>query len=472
MSGDPATLVLRGCDALVRPGDLRRDVDIAISGNRIATIEPTGAPLPAGAEVIDARRLLALPGLVNAHTHSPETCLRGSGEGLPLEPWLARMFGTAGVFDEDDHRACALAGALEMLLTGATSVVDHVWMTPPSAAGVDAVLGAYAEIGIRAAVAPLVFDADSTAELADALGVDVGGALLTDVGVLPVAELLAQLEDLVTRWNGAAGGRLQVFAGPCGPQWCSDELLTGLAEAAGRHGIGVHIHVLESPLQIHVCRLRFEDGPIGALDRIGLLGPNCSLAHGVWLDPEDVELIADRGAVVVHNPSANFRLGSGRAPIPELLGAGAKVALGADGSASSDNQVLWTQLKLAALIHNDGVLDRWVSGADALRMATEGGAAALGLSGRLGALEPGFLADVVVVDLLGDGLAGAQSLEAGLALSETGRAVRHVVVDGQVVLREGRCTTVDEKALVAEIESLLPRLDEDLAAVRAKAARY
>src|SRR5439155_27281597 len=119
---------------------------------------------------------------------------------------------------------------------------------------------------------------------------------------------------------------------------------------------------------------------------------------------------------VVHNPAANMRLGSGRAPVRELLDAGATVALGADGSSSSDNQVLWMQLKLASLVHNDGVRDRWVRGADTLAMATAGGAAALGLAGETGALEPGALADIVLVDRAGDGLAGAQDLEAGLAL--------------------------------------------------------
>src|SRR5690348_15563573 len=147
-----ATLVLRGCDALVRPGELRTDVDVLIDGNRIEGLTPAGGALPDGAEVLDARGLLAMPGLVNAHSHSPENCLRGSGEGLPLEVWLARMFGTAGRYSPDDHYACALAGALEMVLTGGTAIVDHLWMTPPAAPSVEATLRAYRDIGIRAAV--------------------------------------------------------------------------------------------------------------------------------------------------------------------------------------------------------------------------------------------------------------------------------------------------------------------------------
>jgi 5-methylthioadenosine/S-adenosylhomocysteine deaminase len=268
------TLVVRGCDALVRPGDLRKNVDLTIVGNRIQSLAESGRAVPAGAHVLEARGLLAIPGLVNAHSHSPENCLRGSGEGLPLEVWLARMFGTAGLYSPDDHYVCALAGALEMLLNGATSIVDHLWMTPPAAESVDATLRAYRDIGVRAAVAPLVFDADYTGELAAAHGFDLSGALFTDLaGVAPVSELQAQLEDVMSRWHGAEDGRLRVFAGPCGPQWCSDELLIALAETAVAHDTCLHIHLLESPLQVEACRLRFGTGAVEGLDRLGVLGP-------------------------------------------------------------------------------------------------------------------------------------------------------------------------------------------------------
>jgi cytosine/adenosine deaminase-related metal-dependent hydrolase len=444
------TLVVRACDALVRPGDLREGVDVTIEANRIATVAPTGDEPPSDARVVDGRGLLALPGLVNAHTHSAENCLRGAGEGLPLEIWLARMFGTSGPFSPDDHYACALAGAIEMLRTGTTAVLDHLWMTPPTVAAAEAVLRAYRDVGLRAAVAPLVFDCDATGELADARGLDFTGARLTDLAPpLPVAELVGQLDELLSRWHGAEGGRLRVFAGPCGPQWCSDELLLALADLAERHESGWHVHVLESRLQVHTNRLRFGTGAVEGLDRLGVLGARCSLAHCVWIDGDDVERIARTGAVVVHNPAANLRLGSGRAPVPELLAAGVEVALGADGSASSDSQAVWLQLKLAALVHN--LEERWVRASQALAMATTGGAAALGLRGELGTLEPGMLADLVLVDRTDVGLAGALDLEAGLVHSETGRAVRHVVVDGQVVLEDGRSTRIDEAAVLEAV---------------------
>jgi 5-methylthioadenosine/S-adenosylhomocysteine deaminase len=445
-------LIVRGCDALVEPGEVRSGVDIVIEGNRIASVEPTGRrELPPGADILPGEGLLAMPGLVNAHTHSPENCLRGSGEGLPLEVWLTRMFGTAGVFSPEDHYVCAVAGAVEMLLTGTTATLDHLWMTPPTVPAVEAVLRAYRDSGIRAAVAPLVADVDFTEALAVQHGLDVTGALFTDLAPpVPADEAQAQLEELLRCWHDRDGRRLQVFAGPCGVQWCSDALLVRLAESARRHDTAVTMHLLETALQDEVCRLRFGASALVGLDRLGLLTPRCSLAHAVWVDRRDFELLAERGAVVVHNPAANFRLGSGRAPIPELIEAGARIALGADGSASSDNQIMWTQLKLASLIHNgDG--DRWVSGAQALEMATAGGAAALGLGDELGRIEPGALADVVLLDQLGEGLMGVQEISAGLALSETGRGVVHVLADGELVVKHRHCTRVDEGGLRAAI---------------------
>jgi 5-methylthioadenosine/S-adenosylhomocysteine deaminase len=443
------SLVIAGCDAVLAPGEAPAAVDIAIAEGRIAWVAPAGQrPLPEGARRLEGAGLLALPGLVNAHTHSAENCLRGAGEGLPLEVWLTRMFGTAGLFTPEDHYTAALAGALEMLRSGSTAVLDHLWMTPPTVEAADAVLRAYRDIGIRAAVAPLVADTDSTGEFAAASGYDLTGALFTDLaGAQPVDEIVGQLEQLHGAWHGAEGGRLQVFAGPVGLQWCSDELLRALAASATRHGTGLTIHLLETRMQAEVARHRFGVGAVEALDQLGVLGSATSLAHGVWLEPGDFDLLADRGAVVVHNPSANFRLGSGIAPVPALLAAGVRVALGCDGSASSDNQVLWGQLKLAALIHNDDVRGRWVSSQAALAMATTGGAYALGAGDDLGRLAEDALADVVLLDAASDGMAGALDVGTALALSETGRGVVHVIVDGRLVIEDGRCLTVDEAAV-------------------------
>ncbi len=443
-------VVVRGCDALVRPGDLRERVDLVLADGLVEAVVPAGAG-PAGAATVDGAGLVALPGLVNAHTHSPENCLRGVGEGLPLEPWLLAMFAGAGAYDPDDHYVCALAGAVEMLKTGATACVDHLWMTPPSVEAVDAVLRAYRDAGIRAAVAPLMADVDCTPDLGAGYGIDVSEASFARrLRLLPAGELIAQLDEAMARWHGAEGGRLRLLAGPSGVQWASDELLTGLAAVARRHGAGVHLHLLETAIQDAACRLRFGTSAVAALDELGVLAADCSLAHAVWLDADDVGLIAAAGAVPVHNPAANLRLSSGRSPVPALRRAGADVAIGTDGSASSDNQVLWDCLKLACLLHNEREPAQLLA-RDALELATAAGARVLG-DVRVGSLEPGSVADVVLLDRGGPGLAGALELEPSLVLSDGGRSVRHVLVGGRLVVRDGRCTTVDEEEVLARLK--------------------
>jgi 5-methylthioadenosine/S-adenosylhomocysteine deaminase len=439
-------LVVCGCDVLVRPGDLRPDHDLVIAGGLVESIVPTGTAWT-DAETLEGAGLLAIPGLINAHTHSPESCLRGIGEGLPLEPWLLLMFGGAGFYDADDHYVCALAGAVEMLKAGTTACIDHLWMTPPALEAAEAALRAYRDAGIRGAVAPLMADLDCTPDVGAAYGLDVEEASFARrLRLLPAAELVAQLEELLSRWHGAEDARLRVLAGPAGVQWSSDELLTGLADSARRHGTGIHLHLLETQTQDAACRLRFGTSAVAALERLGVLGADCSLAHCVGIDDDDVELIATEGAVVVHNPAANLRLGSGRAPVPELLAAGAVVAIGTDGAASSDNQVLWDSLKLACLVHNESEPGR-VLAREALAMATDGGGRAFG-DQRLGSLEPGSAADVALLERASVGLAGAVELEASLVLSDGGRSVRHVFVGGELVVREGRCTRVDEDGVL------------------------
>lgn len=452
--------IVRGCEALVRPGDHRDHVDVVVEGGRIAALEPGGTADVSGADVIDGRGLLALPGLVNAHTHSPENCLRGMFWGLPLEPWLWRLYESSGLYDAEDHYTTALAGAVEMLKTGTTSVVDHLWMTPSSNDAAEGALRAYADVGIRAAVAPLTQDVEPTLELGAAYGVDVSGAPLTEcVRLLPAAELVAQLDELMRSWHGAEGGRITILAGPSGIQWASEELVQGAAEVARRHGSGIHMHLLETRLQAAMCRVRFGATAVEALDRLGILGPDCSLAHSVWLTPSDVELLGERDAIVVHNPAANLRLSSGRSPIPELLRAGVRVGVGTDGSASSDSQNVWSCLRIAGLLHNESEAGR-LSAHDVLTMGTTGGAAVVAREG-LGTLEPGAPADVVLVDRHGTGLVGAIDLEPSLFLSDDGRSVRHVLVDGRLVVEDGRCVLVDEAELVERMrEQVAKRLPD------------
>ncbi len=469
-----ADLLITGVDVLMAPGDLREGVDVVIRDGRIASIGPAASPgsaAPSGAAAsesaaasaiesasvrgateagsgpqttLDGTGLLAIPGLVNAHTHSPENPMRGLRDGLPLEPWLASLMEHAGPYSADDHYWCALASAAEILLTGGTSVIDHVGMTPIRPEAFDGAMTAYRDAGIRGGVAPLVSDFDATVALAADLGMDVGGlrALMPQqVPTLPTSEMLARTDDAIGRWHGAEGGRLHVLAGASGVQWASEELLGGMADLARARGTTWQLHCVETRIQAAACRLRFGKSGLAALDDLGGLGPETSLAHCVWIEPSDIDLIAARGATVVHNPAANQRLRSGRAPIAALLAAGAHVGIGTDGAASGDDQSAWIATRLAALIHRDPD-EPWVSSDDALAMATSGGAHALGVPG-LGTLEPGAPADLTLVDRRGLGLAGSYELEASLVWSESGPGVTHVIVAGEVVVRDGAPTRFD-----------------------------
>lgn len=458
-------LLIGNCDLLSASGEVRTGVDLLVSDGRIKSITDHATDRPDAGTVVDASGLLAIPGLVNAHTHSPENCLRGIGEGLGLEPWLLLMFQTSGLYTPEDHYACALAGAVEMLELGITSVVDHLWMTPPSFEAVDGAMRAYRDVGIRATVAPLMNDHDFTTDLAASRGYDLGkGALGENVPLMPREATTEVLSASIDAWHGSENGRLRLLAGPGGIQWASDEFLVGLAEVARASGAGIHVHNLETRLQRAVCLERFGGSPIEALARLGVLGPDCSLPHSIHLDSRDIELLADSGAVPVHNPAANLRLGSGRAPITQLIEQGVDVALGTDGAASSDNQNLWEALRLATLIHNDSKSSRWLTSEHTFPMATRNGAAVVGRPGELGVLETGALADITLLRQDGDGLAGAVDPVPGLSLSESGRSTVHVFVEGRQVVRDGSCTTVDtavaRRAVVEQVRKRRAGLKE------------
>lgn len=455
MSASPtaADLVITDLDVLARPGDLREGVDLVIADGRIEGIVAAPSPVrEVAAATIDGAGLLATPGLVNAHTHSAENPMRGLADGYALEPWLATLMASGGLYSAEDHYWCALASAAEILLNGGTAVIDHLVMTPISADSFDGAMRAYRDSGIRGGVAPLLSDDDATVALAADLGMDVEGLQVLmpeQKPLLSTQEMLDRTADAISRWHGAEGGRLHLLGGASGVQWAGEELIGGMAALARKTGTTMQLHCVETRVQAAACRLKYGKTAVEALAAMDALGPEVSLAHCVWIEEGDIGLIADSGAVVVHNPAANQRLRSGRAPIAPLLAAGAKVGIGTDGAASGDDQNAWIAMRLAALIHRDPA-EPWVTSEDAITMATSGGANALGVPG-LGTLEVGAPADLALLDRRGPGLAGTRELEAALVWSESGGDVRHVLVGGEVVVRDGRPTRFDLDELTAQI---------------------
>jgi cytosine/adenosine deaminase-related metal-dependent hydrolase len=464
-------LLIEHCDVL-RPGALRNtlpDQSILVDGARIrlidspAEVERQITPaLRAEMTVIDGHHLLAMPGLISAHTHSPENFLRGATERMPLEPWLVWLYGSCGQQTARDHYLCAAMSAIEMLLSGCTGTLDHLWHGGPwKVEYLEGAMQAYRDSGMRATVAPLYDDHDYVLDAADALGHNLrtsvygvahGGSDAQRAALL--RDNLDLFDDWMTDWHGEADGRLQTFLGPAAGQLVTAECLHMSLDLARKHGAGMHMHCVETRVQDY-CIRRAHEGrtAIHWMHDEGLLGSDVSLPHSVWIrSADDLGRLADSGAIPVHNPAANLKLGSGLMALREMLDQGITVALGVDGACSNDNQNLLESVKLAALIHNlkDPDPRTWISAREAVGLATHGGAAALLMRNELGDLQPGYRADIVLLDQHRPVVSPWNDAYGMLAYCELGQSVRHVIVNGEVVVRDGKLLTLDVDAIAQE----------------------
>jgi 5-methylthioadenosine/S-adenosylhomocysteine deaminase len=264
-----------------------------------------------------------------------------------------------------------------------------------------------------------------------------------------------------------------VALAPAGPQRCTDELLRAFAEVSRAEQRVVHSHILETKVQAVSAREFWGKSMIAHLKDIGLLSPRLTVIHAVWLSREDIAMVAEAGATVAHNPICNLKLRSGVAPVREYLAAGVTVALGTDNPSANDSSNLFDSVKFAALLqHLDGPTPRAGSPArTALRMATAGGARSMGLADEIGALEPGRRADLLVLDLDGFGYLPFNDAVRQVVYTETGGSVRTVLVNGRVVIDDGRLTTLDLAALREEAREIGQKVLADNRAVRERAER-
>jgi len=240
------------------------------------------------------------------------------------------------------------------------------------------------------------------------------------------------------------------------------ELLTGAAELARKKNLPFHIHLAETKAQAVMGKQLYGTSLLQHLASLGVLRPNLSLAHSIWIDPADIELFAKSGATPVHNPASNLRIGSGLAKVKEFLAAGVKVGLGTDGSASNDGQNMFDALRLVALIHNQAGTDfnEWVTPVQALAMATRNGARAFGLNA--GALAPGKLADLVLLRRDTPAFTPLNDVMGQLVFCENGSGVDSVIVNGEVVVEGGRLTKVEEQEVLKLAEHARARLDASI----------
>lgn len=434
----------------------RNGVDICIEGQRISSVTPHREFDPEGFdEVIDGRNRLVIPGLVNAHSHSPETLGRASHDRLPLEPWLVYMMNAMGRYTPREHYLAAMLGAIETLKSGATSILDHLTLPGGWTNEVlDAVMQAYQDVGIRANVAPLFPDPTGIIEqneMARRFEAKVIGA--EDVVLPTIKEQEAIFRSFHKSWEGQGDGRLHTCIGPGGIQWVSAPYLHFVMDLASELDMGVHSHLMETRVQDQTARSLFNGRTaVEFLVDERLMSPRLSLPHSIWLTDKDVRLIAEHGAVPVHNPAANMRLGSGFSPICKFWEAGCIPALGANGSMSSDHQNMMVVMHLAAQIHNCTYDNpqKWVSSVEVFDMATLGGARAMRLEGSIGKIQSGYLADLSILNLDSPAMCPMNNAFHSLCYTAPSSSVTYVIVNGNFAVRGGVVLGVDEKAIYAE----------------------
>jgi cytosine/adenosine deaminase-related metal-dependent hydrolase len=429
--------------------------DIAIEGDRITAVEPSGRIQAAGASIIDANDMLAIPGLVSAHYHSHDTLLKGCFAPMPLEAWLLHAVPpNYAQRSREEIRARVLIGALEALKSGITTLQDMATVHPFDPGEVDTILQAYDDIGIRCVFALQVGDVPGSRPL----------PFLE--GRLPAAphrsarELIARIDGERRRTEGRYR-RITWGLGPATPEICSEEYLGLLAELSEREQLPVFCHVYESKGNTAIARKHYkrdEGSLVHHLKRVGLLNERFTLAHGVWLKRDEIDEVAAAGAHVALNPVSNLKTRSGVAPVRSYLDAGVKLALGTDNSSCSDVQNLFQAMKMFALLCGDAK--------QALVAATAGSAQAIGLGAEIGRIAAGRKADLTLLSLRDPAFAPLNDAVRQLVYTEPGRSVRHVIVDGRLVIEHGRAVMLDEDALYADIERLMPTLLRDLEAIR------
>lgn len=379
-------------------------------------------------EVIDARGHIVLPGLVNAHVHCGDLLFRGLVEDLPLEPWLQRLWRVERRFITRDNVERAVRLALAEMIRGGTTAALDMFFFP------DAAAEAASEIGFRLLTGPVLLEPENPE------------------GRSPEGQLEAA-RDFLDRWRDPP--LVVPCVQPHNALTVAPERMRAARELADEFGVLLHTHCSETRAEVEETTRRFGRRPVAHLEAIGVLEGPTVLAHCVHLSEEDVEILARRGAVPVHNPLSNLKLGSGIAPLPQLEDAGVPVLLGTDGPVSSNDLDLWTAMRFTALlqrgVHRDPTL---TPARRVVEMATRRAAEALGLGDRIGSLEPGKRADLILIDARAAHLTPLYDVYAQLVFAVGRDDVTTVLVDGRPLMRDRRLVALDELAAIEAVRSL------------------
>jgi 5-methylthioadenosine/S-adenosylhomocysteine deaminase len=457
--------IVAGGHLVERDGDATRvgpAVDIQVVDGVITDVDRASVD-PGGH--LDARGHLLIPGLVNGHTHSHEGFHRGRYPKLPLERWMHFVRPPLPIeFTPEELYLRTAMSALDALHGGATTVMDDVGLPMLDDDQLDAVIRGYDDVGVRAVVAPTLFDrpfAESVPFADEELTPRARDVIAAAPRVAPEAALELVRARLAP--PGRGGGLVTLGIAASAPQRCTDAFLLELIDAARDADVPVICHVNETRLQAVTAQRLYGETMVAHLERIGGLDHRLSIVHGIWLTSDDLRRLAAAGATLQHNPTSNLRLGSGVADLAAAREAGVSVSLGSDGVGSGVANAMFPVVKQAALLSTvRGSPDRWTHAHQAMAMATSGGARALGLAGRLGEIAPGQLADLIGVRLDDRCFSPLNDPLRQLVYADQHR-VELALVGGRLVMSHGVVTRVDEVGLRRRIQRahdrLRPRLE-------------
>ncbi len=404
--------LVKGCAIVIESGEVREISNTPFKQNR------------SRGEKIDAKGCIVLPGLVNAHTHLPETLERGICDDATLDDWLwNHIWVMEGRMTKKEAYAGALLGCLEMIKCGTTSFIDQFYYASELADAVDLA-------GVRGLLCPSVFDNCAESKTLE--------------------RAFVRAKEVITERQGKSD-RVTWGIGPHAPYTVNKDMLLRIAEFADERNLPMHIHLHESKWEMDKAMNDFGMSPIQYLDSFGFFGKKRKVlgAHCVFIDEKDMAIMKKSDFSVLHNPRCNLKLANGVAPVSEMMDRGINVALGTDGCASNNNLFMIEDLLIATILQKYKVGDpRAMPIEDAIELATINGARAMGLEDKLGSVEVGKRADIIIVDMKGAHTTPAHNALSNLIYASSSHDVRTTIVDGKVLMQNREVRALDEEKVI------------------------
>ena len=418
---------------------------VAVRGDSIVAVGPSAdiAAQYDAAKIVDARGAIVMPGLINGHAHAAMSLFRGMADDLALDDWLKKYIFPAEARNvtEDFVMWGTRLGMLEMLRGGITTYADMYYFE-------DAVARVTKEAGMRGVLGETILDFPAPDNKT-------------------VAQALEYTQKFIEHWKGDP--LIVAAAAPHSMYTCSAKTLQEAAALARRNHAPILIHLAEAPFELQLSREKYGITPVGYLAREGILGPDVTGAHCVWVDQADIATLVQYGVGCTNNPSSNMKTAAGVSPVVDMLAAGAAVGLATDGAASNNNQDMFEEMDLAAKLQKITRMDsRALPAEQVVEMATIGGARAVHLEKLIGSLEAGKKADLIVVDTTAPHATPMYNVYSQLVYALKATDVRSVVIGGKMVMEDRKMLTLDETAILVKANKYKKQIEKSLEAPAAK----